>query len=300
MDFTKIPYLGEIMALGTAIIWATSVIFFKKSGEKVHPIGLNIFKNLLAFILFIFTMILLDIDFYNPDVSLNDYGLLLISGVLGIGVGDTLFFMCLNRLGAGLTAIVDCCYAPIAIGLSFMYLGESLTWFQILGVILILSAIIAATYKKSEQSIDQKNLILGIIFGVFGLFFMAVGVVIIKPVLDTQSLIWVTEIRLLGGILILLPMIYFHRQRRSIIKSTFDMKQRSNMIIGSFLGAYLAMIFWLGGLKYTQVSTASALNQTTNIFIFVFAAIFLKESITKQKTIGIISAMIGAAMVTFG
>jgi drug/metabolite transporter (DMT)-like permease len=72
------------------------------------------------------------------------------------------------------------------------------------------------------------------------------------------------------------------------------------MIIGSFLGSYIAMIIWLGGMKYTQVSTASALNQTTNIFIFIFAAIFLKEKITKQKTFGILSAMIGATMVTFG
>jgi drug/metabolite transporter (DMT)-like permease len=72
------------------------------------------------------------------------------------------------------------------------------------------------------------------------------------------------------------------------------------MIIGSFLGSYLAMIVWLGGMKYTQVSTASALNQTTNIFIFIFAAIFLKEKITKQKTIGIVLAIVGAVMVTFG
>lgn len=300
MDFSKIPYIGEALSLTVAVIWAISVILFKKTGEKVHPIGLNLFKNVLAFILFVFTLLFFNINFYNPDASLNDYNLIILSGIFGIGIGDTLFFMCLNRLGAGLTAIVDCFYAPIIISLSFIFLGESLSVIQLCGVILIIAAMLAATFKKTEQSIDQKNLIFGITLGILALISMGVGVILIKPILNNYSLLWITEVRLLGGILILLPIVIFHPKRQLIVKSIFDVQQRSNMIIGSFLGTYLSMIIWLGGIKFTQVSTASALNQTTNMFIFIFAAIFLKEKITSQKTIGIVLALIGAVMVTFG
>ena len=41
-------YLGEILALAAAVVWAFAVIMFKKSGEAVHPIGLNFFKGALA------------------------------------------------------------------------------------------------------------------------------------------------------------------------------------------------------------------------------------------------------------
>lgn len=300
MEVIKVPYLGEILALSTAIVWASSVILFKKSGEKVHPIGLNLFKNVLAFVLFIFTMLIFDIGFFNPNVPLDHYNLIFLSGILGIGVGDTLFFMCLNRLGAGLTAIVDCCYAPIIIGLSFIYLGESLSWMQIFGVILIVAAILAATYEKNNHSLSRKDLVSGIIIGVAALFSMGVGIILIKPLLDSYSLIWISELRLFSGILFLIAVVILHPKRNPILKSILDAKQRTNMIVGSFLGAYLSMIIWIGGMKFTQVSTASALNQTTNMFIFIFAAIFLKEKITKQRTIGIILALIGAAMVTFG
>jgi drug/metabolite transporter (DMT)-like permease len=60
------------------------------------------------------------------------------------------------------------------------------------------------------------------------------------------------------------------------------------------------MFVWLAGMKYTQASIASALNQTSTIFIFIFAAIFLKESINLKRTIGIILAFIGSFLVLSG
>jgi len=56
---------------------------------------------------------------------------------------------------------------------------------------------------------------------------------------------------------------------------------------------------WLAGMKYAQASTASALNQTSNIFIFIFAALLLKERITPLRLIAIIVGVAGAVMVTF-
>ena len=46
-----ITYFGEAMALLSAIVWALAVILFKKSGEVVHPVGLNLSKNALAAVL---------------------------------------------------------------------------------------------------------------------------------------------------------------------------------------------------------------------------------------------------------
>jgi drug/metabolite transporter (DMT)-like permease len=53
-------------------------------------------------------------------------------------------------------------------------------------------------------------------------------------------------------------------------------------------------------MKYTQASQASALNQTSNVFVFIFAWIFLKEKMTVQRVIGIGLAFIGVYLVTFG
>jgi drug/metabolite transporter (DMT)-like permease len=115
----SIPYLGEMLALLTAITWSFGVILFKKSGETVHPIALNLFKNILAMTLLLPTMYLFGETLILPAPK-KDYLLLLISGALGIGICDTLFFKSLNLVGAGMSAIIDCLYSPLTIGLSML------------------------------------------------------------------------------------------------------------------------------------------------------------------------------------
>ncbi len=65
------------------------------------------------------------------------------------------------------------------------------------------------------------------------------------------------------------------------------------------MGAYIAMLIWLAGLKYTTVSIASALNQTSTIFIFIFGAFLLREQVTLRRALGIVLAFAGSFLVTF-
>ena len=55
--------LGQTCALLAAITWASALVLFKLSGERVAPIGLNLFKNTVALILLGATLlVLLPID----------------------------------------------------------------------------------------------------------------------------------------------------------------------------------------------------------------------------------------------
>lgn len=295
----SLPYIGESLALMTAMVWALAVILFKKSGETVHPIGLNLFKNLLATALLFPTLGLFG-EALIPNAPADEYRLLLISGALGIGISDTLFFMCLNRLGAGLTAIVDCFYSPSIIGLSLVWLGERLSVLEVIGAVLIISAILTAAQKKGRVNIASRDLVLGVSYGLLAMITVAVSIVMIKPLLERSSLLWVSEIRLIGGSIVLLLVLLFHPLRRAILSSIFSVQSWGYTFSGSFIGSYLALILWLAGMKFTQASTAAALNQTSSIFVFIFAALLLKEPINLPRTIGIGLAVTGVFMVTFG
>ena len=294
-----IPYLGEILATLTAITWAIAVILFKKSGEKVHPVALNLFKISLAVILFIPTMWFFGETLFRP-VPASEYWMLLLSGILGIGIADTLFFKSLNLLGAGMHSIVNCLYAPSIIGLSVIWLGESMTALQILGAAMIVSAVLTATTKKGKGDLSRHNLFWGIFWGVVATGASAVGIVMIKSLLERSPLLWVTEIRLLGGIATLIVVLMLYPNRRRLIESLYNAGHKGYTISSSFIGAYLAMVLWLAGMKYTQASIASALNQTSNIFVFIFAALLLREPINFQRVIGILLGVSGALLVTFG
>lgn len=234
------------------------------------------------------------------DAPASDYALLLLSGVIGIGIGDTLFFKSLNLLGAGLTAIVDCLYSPFIIGLSILWLGEGLTALQAVGAALVVSAVLTASLERGKSQISRRDLVWGIIWGVLAHAAMAVGIIMIKPLLERSPLLWVTEIRLFGGVVILCIILLFYPARRAILSSIISRRGWCYTVSGSFVGTYLSMILWLAGMKYTQASIASALNQTSNIFIFILAALLLREPITARRVLGILLAFIGAALVSFG
>lgn len=295
---SDMPYLGEAMALLTAVTWAVAVILFKKSGETVHPIALNLFKNVLAVILFIPTIYAVGQTLFYP-APVGEYLLLAASGVLGIGISDTLFFVCLNKLGAGLTAIVECLYGPFIIALSMAWLGESLTAGQMIGVAMIVLAVLAGTSKKGSGHVSRRDVMLGMAAGVLALATMAVGIVMIKPLLNRSPLLWVTEIRLIAGIITLLLVLAVHPRRRRIIGSVGGVRQWGYTFSGSFVGAYLAMLFWISGMKFTQASIAAALNQSNNIFIFILAALLLREPINRLRVAGIVLGVAGSLLIIF-
>jgi drug/metabolite transporter (DMT)-like permease len=285
---------GEVLALVSGLIWAVAVILYKVSGRTVHPLGLNLFKNILALGFMAPTMFILG-ERVLPPVPLKSVGLLLLSGFLGIAVSDTFFFYSLNRLGASIVAIIDCFYSPFVIGLSFFLLRERMAAWQLIGVALIISAVLTASRSNSNGTpIARKDLIFGLIFGVLAMFFVAIGIVIVKPVLATESIVWATLVRIVGGAVPLALLIPLLPARRAILKPLVERANWKAMIPASFFGSYLSLILWMGGMKYAKVSVAAALNQLNTIFIVVLAALFLKERLSWWKIAAVVLAFVGA------
>ena len=103
---------GEFFSTFCAVLWAVAIILYRKCGERVPPVALNVFKNTIAAVLFPLTMIVLGIPLFPSESTLTDWAVLLLSGAIGIGIADTCLFASLNRIGAGRSAIVESGYSP--------------------------------------------------------------------------------------------------------------------------------------------------------------------------------------------
>lgn len=283
----------------TAILWAIAVILFKKSGEKVHPIALNLFKNALAALLFIPTAWIINVDLLYP-APMEDYLLLIASGVIGLAISDTMFLRGLNLMGASRFAVVDCLYSPFIVVLSVLFLSEVLSPVQMVGATAIVSAVLLVGFEKPDRSISRRAMLEGIFWGVMAMLTVAISIVMVKRVLERSPLLWVTQVRMVAGVGGLLIMLAFHPQRTKVFTSMLRPGSKRYTIAGSLIGTYMCMVLWLAGMKYTQASVASALNQTSAVFVFILAALFLKERITGPKLVGIILGFGGVLAVTFG
>jgi drug/metabolite transporter (DMT)-like permease len=292
-----IAHAGEILSILAALIWAFSVVLFRLSGKGLPPLSLNLFKNVIATVLLAATL-LVTAHRALPAAPLLDYALLAASGILGITLADTVFFKSLNLVGAGLSQVIGCCYSPLVVVMSALFLKERLSLGDLLGACLILSGVLLSSGHAPPPGVTKRDLRRGIWFGVLAFALMALGVVIAKPVLDRSPVLWSSTVRMVAGVGALALIGVMSPGKRYMWTAFQPSRAWRYAIPGAVFGAYLAMIIWIAGIKYTLASTASILNQTSAVFVLPVAAVALKERITPLKLTAVALALAGVVVVT--
>lgn len=286
---------GEFFALASAFCWALAIIFFRRSGEALPPFELNLFKNVLGFSLIVPTLLLVE-GLQLPEYSLAETAIAVVSGFLGIAVADTWYLRALSLMGASRTGIVAGLLSPFVIFLSILFLGESLRGWQLAGFALVMCGVLLVTWRQNRREVDTAHLGKGVLYGVGGIFLMAVGVVMVKEILETRSFMMTTTLRLAGGLSgMLIYMVV--RGRVAVVIQRFRQPLPWKYIIpASFLGAYVSMMMWLAGYKLMPASEASVLNETANAWIVLLAWLILGESIGYRKVAGILLTSAGVVI----
>jgi len=292
-------YLGEGLSLGAALVWAFAVLFLRKSGETAEPFALNLFRVGISSILFIITLILLG-ESLLPSRPVGDYLWLVLSGVVGIALSDTLFHKCLNLVGAGLNSIIDCLYAPIVMIAAFFFLGERLGFWQFAGMALVIGGVVVTTKAVPPEGATRRDLLMGIAWGAASMATLALGVVWAKPILENGSLLWATAFRQVVSFAVMAPLALVSNKRREIWSVFKPSREWRFTLPATILGSYLALQLWLGGMKHTEAGTAAILNQTSTIFVLILASIFLGEPFTARRWFAAALALAGILMVTLG
>lgn len=307
--------IGQLCALTAAMTWAMALIFFRKSGERIHPLALNLFKNVVGIVMILIALAILhafgvaDFGFdtssevgWRQSAPASDYYLLIISGFLGIAIADTLLFKCLNLVGVSMFVIVECTYSPITLLVAWWVLAERIEWPHIAGGILILIAILLTVKARPPADRTRREITIGFFLGILYIFLMAIGIVLAKPVFTTDRfpLLEATVLRLIAGTVALALMAAASPKRRELFGVFRPTRYWKYTFPGAFLGGFLSMVFWIAGFKYTETGIAAILNQTSVVFAAVFAVVFLKEHISRRKLISIVLAFAGVLLVRMG
>ncbi len=292
-------WIGKISALAAAVTWSLALVLFKRSGETLHPLALNAFKNTIGLVLLLATLV-----FAGEDLSMvltappGDLCILILSGIIGIAVADTLLFYSLNLLGVGLLTIAECSYTPSVVVVAWLFLGERIATFQYVGAGLILVAVVLCSAHKPPFGQTRRQVAWGMVLGVTAIMFMAVGIVVAKPVLEDFPLILASTLRLAGGSMILIVWMAARPNRARYFSVFRPARVWWTSVPAAVLGTYFAMIFWVAGFKYAQAGVAAVLNQTSTILALVFATLILKEPFTRRKAVAAIVALSGVIIIT--
>ncbi len=192
-----------------------------------------------------------------------------------------------------MTAIVDCLYLPIVV-----FLDEILGIKGLFGATLVFIAILVGSASKKGITVTGIDFFIGIILGIFAITLIAGSILMLKRLLEDANVLWASFARVLAGTLGLYLIVMLSPGRKKLLAELYPLKTWLHALPASVAGNYIAMIAWLAGMKYTMVSIAAILNQLSTVFIFILAAIFLKEPVTLPRVSATILAVLGAILAT--
>lgn len=286
------PFTGEISALTAALFWAIASVYYADISKKIGALNLNLVKGVAAIALMVLTLLAGSIAGIS-GVNLNSVGtisahgwlLLLVSGLIGIAIGDTAYFACLKRIGAQNGLMLESTSPLIAALLALFFYAEYLPVHAWSGIVLTTIGVILVV-KLSSGSAQYRNSTAGILFGLLAATGQATGIVLSRMALDGQQVEPLAGglIRLSAGVLALCCWVFLKHavtgkttRRPTTVpfsRAIGRLKEKGtwlNLAIAVVLGTYLAIWLQQLAVKSTSAGGAQALLGTSPLFAILIA-----------------------------
>ena len=284
--------IGMAAALGSAASWALGSVLFRRLGDHLPPISLTFAKGIAGAALL---GALVAIIGFEP-ISTEAWLLLILSGLLGIALGDTLFFLALNNLGAHVVVILFTLGQVLTAILAVFWLGEQPHPLDWAGISLILGGVTVVMWTRISGEGGRTHIV-GALYGLLSVLAMAVSIILAKEALATTGSIQATFIRMVAGT----AGIFLFGQVTGQLYGGLSALRRPRLF-GFFLlsvGVVTFGGFWLSlvAIAHLDVTIANTLNATEPLFVLPLAALLLKERITPPVVLGSLATVGGIVLI---
>ncbi len=183
-------HFGEIAALGTAICWAFTSLFFAEAGKQIGSFKVNKIRLVFAVLIYCFLLLVTTGRLFPQDLNMNQAGWLIVSGIVGLVLGDGCGFKALVMIGPRRTTVLYSAAPIMATIMAWIFLGEALSLLSIVGIVVTIAGItwvvterqLPANAKQDVHSDhpDSGSLFKGILLGLGAALGQAAGLVMAK------------------------------------------------------------------------------------------------------------------------
>ncbi|MFH0868571.1 MAG: DMT family transporter [Candidatus Woesearchaeota archaeon] len=276
--------LGILFGIIAMIGWGVADFFAAKAVRKssvfktyfwIQAIGLVIY--LLIFLLF----------FKLPAISLMTFALIVICAFIGITTVMSFY----KGLQVGIVSIISpigASYAVVTVILSLIFLNETITSFQAVGISLVILGAILTSFKFHDLiRLKVKNIAAGVKYAVFAMLGWGVLMVLIDVLV--ADLGWFLPILFIVAVEIFYLLAYSGAAKKSI---SFP----KNIALFVILAAVLEVIAFLSfGFSITSenVAIVAPIISAFPAITIILARIFFKEILELNQRVGILAIISG-------
>ncbi|NVK11377.1 MAG: DMT family transporter [Gammaproteobacteria bacterium] len=247
-------FVGVGAALLAALFWALSARWYERVGSRIGAVEINALKGLISLVLFIPFLFASS----APWPSGNSAWAFVVSGVIGIAIGDSAWLACLRRIGPRRALNFEF-FPPILTGLlALVWLSEALTLINWLGMFVILSSVrFVMAHRLADTQVVENEVGKGLLLGAIAALCQTLGI-LLSAYGFTQGagVLEATITRLAPALVVLIPFLSFPQLYRRLKGFTLD--HWSSLLMAITLGTTLAL--WLQLISVNAIG--ATLSQT--------------------------------------
>jgi DME family drug/metabolite transporter len=291
--------LGELAALGTAISWTVSAVLYRRALSSTKPLQANIVRlGCTSLVLMGFVALIGKLSVFS---SLPVYSVVLssLSGLVGLGLGDTLYMVSLKQIGVSRAVPISCTYPLFSLLVALVIQPKTVAFEVIVAAVAIVFGIWLLTREpRSIEGIAQASFrIRGGLFALGAAVFWALSIVMIDSAVtlpETGTLdnaLVLNTIRVLSVAVFLLASTPLTDRKFSFTK--IQRKSLTLLTLGGLVALGLGWFLLTYSFLYIPEAQAVPISSTTPLFAVVTGMIFLKERITVRNVAGTIIIVLG-------
>jgi len=210
------------------------------------------------------------------------------NNALYLGLGYT----GLQTVSAGLGGLIVSANPVFTAGLAALFLGESLTWRKVAGLLLGIAGVSFIVWHRMSVGTDSWH---GIMFTLASLASIVAGTILFKLLAPKGSLWAGNGVQNLAAGIVLLPIAFTFADVGDIVPSTRLLGAFAFLVLG---GSILAYLLWFHLLKVSGATAASAYHFLMPPLGMLFAWMVLGEHVEIRDLLGIVPVALGIYLVT--
>ncbi len=264
--------LATLFALGANLCFSLSTVYFAILAKKNGALWMNCFKAIIAFSCFLVLFIFFPVNIFQ-SASL----FFLVSGFIGLGIGDIFLIKGFQEIGPARTLILFSFQPIIFLFIDKFFFNENLALNNILAVVIFIICLFLFAYENIKASKNWSLIgiycaLLGILLDGIGIFLSKKGFIITGFDGNTANFI-----RCFGAILFFA--LYSLNRPINILSKFNELspKLKKQALFFSFLGTFLSLYLYLNAIKFGVLSVITAISVTGPILSTIFELIILKK-----------------------
>jgi DME family drug/metabolite transporter len=295
--------IGELAALGAAVSWAIAPLLYRKALSNTKPLSANIVRCATNAGVLVAVFLLLGQAGVLATLPLWVIVVVIVSGLVGLGIGDTLYMVALKTIGVSRAVPLATSYPLFSLVWAVFLLGQPLSALALVGAAVILLGIWLLSMEKNgaASGVKRKTVWWGVVAGLATAVAWSVSLTLMDVAVTPQTVSGLSAnyalvtVRIAAMAVVLLALAPLLDRDHGFLK--ISRRTVVLLCIGGLIANGLGWLLMNYSFLNIPETQAVPISSTSPLFAALAGFLFFQEKATLRSILGAVAVVAGIVLI---